>query len=88
MKWLMVVIFATAAGDVYIFKKPTFESLEACIESVKDPEAQKQYVAKLVMEYGRVMPIHGINCLDEQTIKDILEEHDIPYEPKVRYNKT
>jgi hypothetical protein len=88
MKWLMVVIFATVQGDVYIFKKPTFESREACIASVKDPEAQRQYVSKLVKEYGRVMPIHGINCLQEDELKAIMKEYGIPWGPKVRYNKT
>ena len=88
MKWLMVVIFATAAGDVYIFKKPTFESREACIASVQDPKAQRQYIEKLVKEYGRVMPIHGINCLEEDELKEIMKEYGVPWEPKVRYNKT
>ena len=88
MKWLMVVIFATTAGDVYVFKKPKFDSREACIASVKNPEDQKRYITKLVQEYGQLLPIHGINCLDEETIKDIFKQYNIPYEPKVRYNKT
>ena len=88
MKWLMVVIFATAAGDVYIFKKPTFESREACIASVQDPKDQRQYIEKLVKEYGRVMPIHGINCLEEDELRAIMKEYGVPWEPKVRYNKT
>lgn len=75
MNWLMVVIFATMAGDVYIFNTPTFETREACIASVKDPEDQKKYVQKLVLEYGRLMPIHGINCLQEDTINEILEKY-------------
>ena len=88
MKWLMVVIFATVQGDVYIFKQPTFESREACIASAKNPESQKQYIQKLVKEYGRVMPIHGINCLEENELRAIMKEYGIPWEPKVRYNKT
>ena len=88
MKWLMVVIFATAQVDVYIFKKPTFESSEACIESVQDTKARRQYIQKLVQEYGRVMPIHGINCLEENELKAIMKEYGLPWGPKVRYNKT
>jgi len=87
MKWLMVVIFATTQGDVYIFKKPTFESREQCIASVKNPKDQQKYISKLIEEYGRVMPIHGINCLEEDELKAIMKEYGVPWGPKVRYNR-
>ncbi len=83
----MVVIFATTQGDVYIFKKPTFESREQCIASVKNPEDQQKYISKLIEEYGRVMPIHGINCLEEDELKAIMKEYGVPWGPKVRYNR-
>ena len=83
----MVVIFATTQGDVYIFKKPTFESREQCIASVKNPEDQQKYISKLIQEYGRVMPIHGINCLEEDELKAIMKEYGVPWGPKVRYNR-
>ena len=83
----MVVIFATTQGDVYIFKKPTFESREQCIASVKNPEDQQKYISKLIEEYGRVMPIHGINCLEENELKAIMKEYGVPWGPKVRYNR-
>jgi hypothetical protein len=73
MNWLMVVLFATMQGDIYIFTTPQFDSREECIAAVKDPEAQKNYVRKLVLEYGQVMPIHGINCLQQDEIKRIIE---------------
>ena len=87
MKWLMVVIFATTQGDVYIFKKPTFESREQCIASVKNPEDQQKYISKLIEEYGRVMARHGINCLEEDELKAIMKEYGVPWGPKVRYNR-
>ena len=73
MKWLMVVLFATMQGDIYIFTTPEFDSREECITSAKDPQEQEKYIRKLVLEYGRVMPIHGINCLQEDEIKRIIE---------------
>jgi len=75
MNWLIVVVFATMAGDVYIFTDPKFETREECIASVKDIEDQKRYVQKLVFEYGRLMPIRGINCLTEDKINEILETY-------------
>ena len=84
MNWLVVVIFATLAGDVYIFQTPKFESREACIQSVMNPEDQKKYVRKLFLEYGQRMPIHGINCLPEDKIEQLIQE----YNGEVKGNKT
>ena len=55
MKWLIVVIFATMYGDVYIFTEPTFENRKACMESVISEK--EVLLQKLFLEYGRVMPI-------------------------------
>ena len=72
MTWMIVVIFATLAGDVYIFTDPTFETREACMESVISEK--EVLLQKLFLEYGRIMPIRGVNCLEEETIKEILEK--------------
>ena len=74
MKWLIVVIFATMYGDVYIFTEPTFENREACMESVISEK--EVLLQKLFLEYGRIMPIRGVNCLEEETINKILNEHN------------
>jgi len=76
MKWLVVVIFATMQGDVYIFTDPVFDTRESCIASIYDSEQMKRYVQKLVVEYQRLLPIRALNCLDEQTINDILNIQD------------
>jgi hypothetical protein len=73
MNWLMVVLFATIQGDIYIFTEPKFDSREECIAAAMNPEEQKKYVRKLIIEYGKVMPIHGINCLQQDEIKRIIE---------------
>jgi len=74
MKWLIVVLFATAQGDVYIFTEPTFDDKATCMASINNPEDQKKYVQKLVMVYNRLLPIMAVNCLSEETIKDILSK--------------
>lgn len=75
MNWLVVVIFATLAGDIYIFENPVWETREECMASLIDPEMQPNYVAKLYQEYGKAMPIQMVNCLSEDTINDILEDY-------------
>jgi hypothetical protein len=75
MNWLIVVIFATVTGDVYIFTDPTFETRQQCLDSVRSTEDQQGYIRQLLREYGEVMPIAGINCLQEDKIKEILEKH-------------
>ena len=72
MNWLIIVMLATFHGDVYIFTEPTFETREECIQSLKDPEQIKLYTRKLILEYGKQMPIQLINCLEEKTIKELL----------------
>lgn len=72
MTWLIVVIFQTMTGDVYIFTDPTFETRDACMASIYNKEDQKKYVQKLTHEYGKVMPILAVNCLEEDHINKIL----------------
>lgn len=73
MNWLIVVVFATMTGDVYIFTDPKFDTREECVASIKDPNMVPVYSKKLVMEYGRLLPIMGLNCLQEDEIKRIIQ---------------
>ena len=75
MNWLIVVVFAVVTGDVYIFTNPTFETRQQCLDSVRSTEDSQGYIRQLMREYGEVMPIAGVNCLQEDTIKEILEKH-------------
>lgn len=75
MNWLVVVVFATLSGDVYIFNDPAWETREECMASLTDPEMQPNYIAKLVQEYGRPMPIQLVNCLSEQQLDELFKEH-------------
>jgi len=73
MNWLIVVVFATMTGDIYIFTDPKFDTREECVASIKDPNMVPVYSKKLVMEYGRLLPILGLNCLQEDEIQKIIK---------------
>jgi hypothetical protein len=75
MNWLVVVLFATLAGDVYIFYEPKFETRDECMATLYNKEDQQRYIQKLVEEYKRAMPIQMVNCLQEDVINEILEKH-------------
>lgn len=74
MKWFVIVLFYTLHGDMYVFTEPTFDSREQCVASIIDPLEMPKYVQKLVLEYGRLLPIQALNCIDEETLKQIMEE--------------
>ena len=72
MKWLVVVLFATYHGDMYIFTTPEFETRQECMTTLKTPDTIAAYTKKLMMEYGKQMPIRFVNCLQEKEIEKIL----------------
>ena len=74
MKWLIVVLFNTIHGDIYIFTDPNFESREACMEAVLTKK--ETILGKILAEYGTVPPIRGVNCLQEKTIDEIFERFE------------
>ena len=74
MKFLVVVLFATMAGDIYVFTEPKFDTREECIKTLKTPDTIVAYTQKLIMAYGKPMPIRLINCLQEDTIKELLQD--------------
>lgn len=78
MKWFVVFLFYTLHGDIYVFTEPHFDNREQCMASLFDIEQRKKYVAKLVLEYGKLMPIQSVNCIDEDTYKSILQETETP----------
>lgn len=83
MTWMIVVVFATLAGDVYIFTDPTFETQTECREYMTDVENIPGLVDKMFTDYGRQMPIRAVNCLEEDKIKSILEKYNLdPMEQK------
>ena len=53
MNWLIVVVFATGLGDLYVFTNPTFETRQECMMTVADPYHIKNYTKKT---YRRIWP--------------------------------
>lgn len=76
MTWLIVVIFATVQGDVYIFEKPRFDNQLECEQSIRNPNDVLRYVEKLYVEYGKHMPIYSVGCLTEEKIDEILSKQE------------
>ena len=74
MKWLVVVMFATMEGDVYIFTDPSFDTREECTATLTQEQSVYNYTTKLFEEYGKPMPVLAVNCLDQNTIKEILQK--------------
>lgn len=72
MKWLIVILFATVEGDIYVFENPSFETEKACREFIMDRQQVPNLTQKLLEEYGKHMPIMAVNCLEEQNLKNIL----------------
>ena len=72
MKWLIVVLFATMEGDIYVFENPSFESEQACREFIMNKQQIPALTKKLLDEYGKFMPIQAVNCLEEEHLNNIL----------------
>ena len=75
MKWLVVVLFATIQGDIFIFHTPSFDSREECMTAVK--ERRVDLLTRLYVEYGKPMPIQAVNCLDTDTLNKIFEDAEM-----------
>ena len=70
MNWLVVILFATLMGDVYILHDPNFESEDECMSFIINE--REAILTKLEQEYGQILPIRHVNCLQEDTIREIL----------------
>lgn len=72
MTWFLVVLFMEwEEYPIYVFTNPTFTSKEECFASALNPDHIPGYVLEIITEYGRPMPIKGINCIDENVFKKL-----------------
>lgn len=71
MKWFIVVFFMQDHGS-FIFFKPHFQNVETCLASATNPEDIKVYGARIIMEYGRPIPINRIVCANEDVVKEMM----------------
>ena len=74
--WLVIVMFATLQGDIYVFTEPEFPTREACMERLVNPQSIQKMTQKLLEEYGRVMPIHLVNCIEKDEFNKIMQDHN------------
>jgi len=79
MTWLVVVLFATGFGDMYIFEDPKYETREECMASLHQPDMVQKYTQKLLEEYQRFMPIQLVNCIEQEHLKQILKDDKIKH---------
>ena len=80
MKFLIVVLFATIHGDIFIFNNPTFDTREECMTAVV--QQSNKLLTRLMIEYGRPMPIRGVNCVDTDTLNDLMEKYKVQIMPQ------
>lgn len=71
MKWFIVVFFMQDYGS-FIFFKPQFESAETCLASATNPNDIAVYGARIIMEYGRPLPVDRVVCANEDVIKEMM----------------
>lgn len=73
MKWFIVVFFMQDYGS-FIFFKPQFESAETCLASATNPNDIAVYGARIIMEYGRPLPVDRVVCANEDVVKRMFTE--------------
>lgn len=56
----------------FIFFKPQFESAETCLASATNPNDIAVYGARIIMEYGRPLPVDRVVCANEDVIKEMM----------------
>ena len=78
MKWVVIVLFATGQGDLFIFNKPQFNTRDECLAALLNPVDREKMLIRLLEQYGKPMPIELVNCVDYEKVMNILQEqkHD------------
>ena len=72
MNWYILVMFMEwAPYPIYVFTEPAFETKEACIESLLDPEKIPEYLNHLFLEFGTPMPVKGVNCINQDMLEQL-----------------
>lgn len=78
MDYLIVIIFSTllpnGMKDMYVFERPSFSTVEECINGANDPVLIKKMTAKLYIEYGRAKAIERVICSTQEKIVEVLKQ--------------
>ena len=72
MKWFVVIIFNTLAGDIFVFNEPSFDTREECMITLI--QSRDVILQKLILEYGKPMPIEAVNCVRQDVIEKVLKD--------------
>lgn len=72
MKWLVVIIFNTLAGDIFVFNEPAFDTRDECMTTLI--QSRDAILQKLILEYGEPMPIEAVNCVRQDVIEKVLKD--------------
>ncbi len=72
MKWFVVIIFNTLAGDIFVFNEPAFDTREECMITLI--QSRDAILQKLLLEYGEPMPIEAVNCVRQDVIEKVLKD--------------
>ena len=72
MKWFVVIIFNTLAGDIFVFNEPAFDTRDECMITLI--ESRDLILQKLLLEYGEPMPIEAVNCVQQDVIEKVLKD--------------
>ena len=73
MKWVVIVLFATGQGDVFVFNKPQFNTRDECMTALLNPVNREKMLIRLLEEYGKPMPIELVNCVDYEKVMNVLQ---------------
>ena len=68
MNWLIVVVFATGLGDLYVFTNPTFETRQECLAELY--QNSHTYFLKSSLAFGGIPPKLA-NCVDTTVVDDL-----------------
>ena len=71
MKWFVVIIFNTLAGDIFVFNEPAFDTRDECMITLI--QSRDAILQKLILEYGEPMPIEAVNCVRQDVIEKALK---------------
>ena len=72
MKWFVVIIFNTLAGDIFVFNEPAFDTRHECMITLI--QSRDAILQKLILEYGEPMPIEAVNCVQQDVIEKVLKD--------------
>jgi len=73
MKWVVIVLFATGQGDMFVFNKPKFDTKDECMTALVNPVNREKMLIRLLQEYGEPIPIQMVNCVEYEKLMNILE---------------